>query len=128
MRRTARCECSRLSISVDGDPHVLICGCESCRRRTGSAFGMSAYYSKSDVLSTQGASSQYTRDSHFAQRITFSFCPSCGTSVFWSLQARPDSIGIAVGCFVDNLPVPMSAHHFADKPEWLMLGQDIQVS
>ncbi|NKB72861.1 MAG: aldehyde-activating protein [Candidatus Latescibacteria bacterium] len=128
MEKIAECECGNLSISVDGDPYVLICGCDSCQRRTGSAFGMSAYYNKSDVLSTRGPSSQYTRDSQFAKKITFSFCPNCGTSLFWSLESRPDSIGVAVGCFVgQDFALPRSAHHLADMPEWLVLSEDIRI-
>ncbi len=89
---------------------------------------MSAYYNKSDVISTKGPSSQYIRDSQFAKEITLSFCPNCETSLFWSLAGRPDSLGVAVGCFVDHdFALPRSAHHLADMPEWLAFSEDIRI-
>jgi hypothetical protein len=36
-----------------------------------------------------------------AEKVTFHFCPECGTSVYWDLEARPDAYGVAVGGFAD---------------------------
>jgi hypothetical protein len=40
--RDAACHCGQLRLEVEGDPSVVsICHCLACKRRTGSAFGMS---------------------------------------------------------------------------------------
>ena len=128
MNRTAKCECGNLSISVDGTPHVLICNCDSCQRRTGSAFGISAYLDTDDILAVEGAFTAFTRESQFARTITFSFCPTCGTSVFWKLESRPNKTGIAGGCFTDpDFPAPTSAYHVADKLSWVVFPEDVEV-
>ncbi len=127
MKRTATCDCGELSISLDGDPYVLVCNCDSCQRRTGSAFGMSAYYDAEDVVSITGPCTEYTRKSQFAKMITFSFCPTCGTSVFWRLEAQPDKIGIAVGCFNDpSFPAPESVHHLDGKLDWVTFPESMR--
>jgi len=45
MIRKASCCCQKCSIEIDGEPVMnAICHCNSCKRRTGSAFGWSAYF------------------------------------------------------------------------------------
>ena len=44
--KKARCQCGSLSATATGDPLMIgVCHCEECQRRTGSAFGLGAYYS-----------------------------------------------------------------------------------
>ena len=120
MKRTARCDCGALSLSLAGDPHVLVCNCDSCQRRTGSAFGMSAYYDAEDVVFITGPCTEYSRKSQSSGTITFSFCPTCGTSVFWRLESRPEKIGVAVGCFNDpSFPAPERILHLDGKLDWV---------
>lgn len=43
MVRTATCCCGQTSIEVSGEPVFhCVCHCDNCKRRTGSAFGVSA--------------------------------------------------------------------------------------
>lgn len=43
--RTATCCCWQASIGVEGEPKIhLVCHCNNCKKRTGSAFGISAYF------------------------------------------------------------------------------------
>jgi hypothetical protein len=44
MKRIVKCCCEQTTIEVDGDPEFYgLCHCDNCKRRTGSAFGVSAY-------------------------------------------------------------------------------------
>ena len=55
MTRTAQCACGSASISVSGEPRMHgVCHCTNCKRRTGSAFGVSAYFLRSDVTEISG--------------------------------------------------------------------------
>jgi hypothetical protein len=48
---TATCACGNSSITVNAGPLMLgICHCTNCKRRTGSAFGISAYFAKDTVV------------------------------------------------------------------------------
>src|SRR5687768_7180095 len=106
---TATCACRQASITVNALPTLHgICHCSNCKRRTGSAFGISAYFDRIAVTSIEGETSVYafhhTGQNHDQER---HFCKQCGTTLFWYLSALPDKIGIAGGCFPEgSLPEP----------------------
>jgi hypothetical protein len=101
--RTARCSCGNLRVHVTGEPDVVTaCNCLACQRRTGSAFGLGAYYPAARVVAIDGAATSYARASDAGRSLDFRFCPSCGTTVYWTLEMRPGHVGIAVGCFGDR--------------------------
>lgn len=98
----ATCACGQLRVTAIGEPDVVTaCNCFECQRRTGSPFGVGAYYRKERVVSVEGHYSTYERAAAEGRKLQNNFCPDCGTSVFWSLDMRPDHYGIAVGCFSD---------------------------
>jgi hypothetical protein len=78
-----------------------MCHCLECQRRTGSAFGVQAWYSKDEVQSIEGAVKRYARVAESGRTVNFGFCPECGGTVFWEAEMRPDMIGVAVGTFAD---------------------------
>ena len=101
---TATCACGQASITVNAQPKMLgVCHCVNCKRRTGSAFGISAYFEKSDVVSQAGGTQKYTfwhdAQAHEQER---HFCGKCGTTLFWFVSTLPDQVGIAGGCFAEQ--------------------------
>jgi hypothetical protein len=101
-QHAASCCCKSLGITVTGDPDlVAVCNCTQCQRRTGSPFGVGAYYKRERVVAIKGESALFTRMAESGRHLTFHFCPNCGTSVYWTLEMRPDHFGIAAGCFDD---------------------------
>ena len=99
---TARCACGQLTVTAVGDPDVVVaCNCEKCQRRTGSPFGVGAYYRRDRITAIEGRSSPFERAAESGRRLINQFCPDCGTSVYWTLEMRPEHYGIAVGCFTD---------------------------
>ena len=63
--RTARCCCQDCAITVEGEPTLnALCHCTSCKRRTGSAFGWSAYFPDGNVVSTRGTFHVYPGAEH----------------------------------------------------------------
>src|SRR5262245_31929756 len=60
-QRTARCACGALRITVTGEPlSVVACHCIDCQRRTGSVFGVGAYFREEQVAKS-GDARIYTR-------------------------------------------------------------------
>lgn len=51
--RTAQCGCGRAKITVANEP-VLVgaCHCDFCQKRTGSLFGVQAYFSEGQCVET----------------------------------------------------------------------------
>jgi hypothetical protein len=106
-----------------------ICHCTNCKRRTGSAFGISAYFDRATVVSRTGETAVYAfhhaPQNHDQER---HFCPKCGTTLFWYVSALPETIGIAGGCFADdNLPDPTYSVTDKKRETWLTLPSDWKV-
>jgi hypothetical protein len=98
----ASCSCGQLRLTCQGDPvRISICHCLECQRRTGSTFGVQAWYPRQQVLSVQGISKRFTRSSDSGRTVTFDFCSECGGTIFWQAEQRPDLIAVAVGSFAD---------------------------
>lgn len=121
---TATCACGQASITVDSPPSLHgVCHCTNCKRRTGSAFGISAYFEQKAVVARTGETRTYAfhhaAQDHDQER---HFCPTCGTTLFWFVSAVPDKIGIAGGCFADDgLPEPTCSITDRKREPWLSL-------
>jgi hypothetical protein len=123
MRRAACC-CGAASIIVEGEPVLNgICHCTSCRKRSGSAFGWSAYFPDDKVIAKSGEMRVYAKDG--AMGYNRFFCANCGTTLYWkSFGFLPDATGVAGGCFVDNpLPEPNLSAQDKDRCIWLTLPE-----
>ena len=113
--RTARCSCGETVLRVEGAPDfAAICACGHCRSRTGSAFGMSAYYARERVIEIAGQPTVYTRLSENGRPVDYRFCPICGVTVWWEAAFLPDKIGIAGSLFEDGVFEPSGAYFCAD--------------
>jgi hypothetical protein len=126
MRRTARCSCGKLSVDVEGEPAIVIaCHCTECQRRTGSVFGVGAYYLKEQVT-ISGPSKGYTRPGADGRKMHNRFCPDCGTNLYWESEMFPVAYGIAVGAFLDpKFPAPSRSVWEVNRHNWVQLGAEI---
>jgi hypothetical protein len=125
MTRIAKCCCGDCSIEVSGEPALnAICNCSSCKKRTGSAFGWSAYFPDANVVAKSGAMNVYAKDGDMGYNRFF--CARCGTTLYWkSFGFLADHIGIAGGCFADDpLPPPNLSATDANRCAWLTLPED----
>lgn len=124
MKRVATCCCGEAAIEVEGEPEIHgVCHCDNCKRRTGSAFGISVYYKSENIVSKKGGLSCYSfhgrQDKSLQQRY---FCSACGTTLFWQLSSSPDLTGIAGGCFAENrLSEPTYSASCNSKLPWVKL-------
>lgn len=99
--RRAECACGQLSATCAGEPvRVSACHCLACKRRTGSAFSWNARWARADVT-VEGRTAEFTRIGDEGGRSTSSFCPDCGTTLYYRVDAQPDLIAIAAGGFAD---------------------------
>jgi hypothetical protein len=127
MIREAACQCGTLTLTCEGEPaKVSLCHCFDCQRRTGSLFGVAAFYPKAMVVTGKGEAKRYRRDAASGFAVTFNFCPDCGSNLWWEPERLPDLIAVAVGCFADRaFPMPAQAvwtdeqHHWLELPETL---------
>jgi hypothetical protein len=124
MERIATCACRHLRLTVRGEPdRVLACHCRECQRRTGSVFGVSAYFPEDRIIASEGESCTYSRIAG-GVRFETRFCPSCGTSLFWRSSALPRHVAVAVGCFADpGFPPPSIVAWTSEQHGWVRFPQ-----
>lgn len=120
--RTATCSCGRLSARCQGEPvRISVCHCLECQKRTGSAFGVQATYPEAAVALAGGAS-EFTRSGDEGHWVTTSFCPECGSTVWYRIERRPGMISIPVGAFADpHFPEPRFSIWEERKHPWVEL-------
>jgi hypothetical protein len=125
--RIARCSCGQLTAACEGEPvRVSVCHCVECQRRTGSAFGVAAFFPIEAAI-TAGRSATYERTGDSGGTLRFHFCPTCGSTVHWVRSAKPELIGVAVGAFADqDLPPPDREVYQERGHPWAKLNLGIQ--
>jgi hypothetical protein len=124
--REASCSCGQLTLTVEGDPiRISMCHCLACQRRTGSAFGIQARF-PADRVHVAGRYADYVRISDEGEERTFRFCPDCGATVFWRLDAVPDAIAVAIGAFADpTFPSPTVSVYGSRRHPWVSLPDTV---
>jgi hypothetical protein len=131
LTRKAQCCCGQLSVEVFGEPEIYgICHCNNCKQRTGSSFGVSAYFRNSNIIGVVGGSSEFSfhhKEKDHDQ--TRHFCHVCGTTLFWFVSSMPELTGIAGGCFTANaLGVPNYSTSHDNMCSWLELPETVETN
>ncbi len=125
--RLASCTCGQLTATVDTDPvRVSICHCLACQRRSGSVFAAQARFSRTGV-SLAGASTTFVRVGDAGTRATFHFCPTCGDTVYYEMDAFPDFLAIPIGAFADPaFPAPRVSVYESRMHSWVVPPADAE--
>jgi len=100
--RIASCRCGQLRAITQGDPvRVSVCHCLDCKKRSGSAFAIQARW-PAERVRIEGASKPHVHIADSGNRITYHFCPNCGSDVHYEIDGKFDGlIAIPVGAFDD---------------------------
>lgn len=125
--RSAECSCGGLKVKTEGEPvRISMCHCLACQRRTGSTFGAQARFPDAAVT-IQGASTAYTRTGDSGGQITFHFCPTCGSTVYYQLAQLPGFTAVAIGAFADpSFPPPRVSVYEARRHAWTGIPADAE--
>ena len=127
--RTAACSCGQLTVKCDGEPvRVSICHCLACQRRTGSVFGEQARFKREDIKEISGIATTYVRVGDAGSEISFRFCPSCGATVYYTINNDPDLVAIPVGAFADpKFQTPTRSVYESRKHGWVNVPEGPEV-
>ncbi len=120
MQRTAQCSCGSVSVAIEGEPNAVVaCHCLECQRRTGSVFGVGAYF-PDERATPSGETTQFSRPTESGHSCITHFCPICGTTLYWRLGMFPGLVGIAVGAFADpSFPSPARSVWEQSRHAWV---------
>ncbi len=125
--RLASCSCGQLRAEVLGEPiRVSVCHCHACQRRTGSAFGAQAVFPRESVAVT-GDGTEFVRVGDEGGRFAFTFCPRCGSTVFYVEEGDDQHVAIPVGAFADaGFPPPTVSVYGERRHSWVSLPDDVE--
>ncbi|MCB1380610.1 MAG: GFA family protein [Rhodobiaceae bacterium] len=120
MKRQASCSCGKLKVTCPAEPRLVsLCHCTACQKRTGSPYGIAAFFSRLDVEIT-GDFNSWRRSSDNGFEVEFHFCPECGATVFWEPGRKPSLIAVGVGSFGDpSFPAPTQEVHVESRHNWV---------
>jgi hypothetical protein len=126
MTRHAACSCGQLHLKIEGEPsRNAMCHCLACQRRTGAVISNQARYGADQVTIT-GKSTAWQRTADSGNTLTFHFCPTCGSTVFWENAGFPGLVSVAIGNFADpSFPAPAMAVWEVSRHPWVNLPPDI---
>ncbi len=123
--RPASCLCGQLSITCEGEPvRVSVCHCLACQRRSGSAFSAQARWPEGQVR-IEGRSSEWTRTGDEGGRIVHRFCPTCGSTLYYTIDSMPGLIAVPIGAFADpDFPSPTFSVYEERRHRWVEIVGD----
>src|SRR5690349_7461239 len=123
--RRAACSCGQLHLTIEGEPsRISMCHCLECQRRTGAVISNQARFRREQVTFA-GTSTAWTRRAESGNALTFYFCPTCGSTVYWESEGFPEYVAVAIGNFANpNFPAPTIAVWEESRHPWLSLPPD----
>jgi hypothetical protein len=83
---------------IEGEPSRISLSCLACQRRTGAAISDQARL-RLDQVTFAGKSTQWMRTAESGNAMTFHFCPTCGSTVYWENEGFPGYATVAIGNF-----------------------------
>ena len=124
MRRAA-CSCGQLHLAIGGESvRVSVCNCLECQRRTGAVISNQARFLREQVT-FGGQAKTWKRIAESGNELTFYFCPTCGSTVYWENEGLAGYILVAVGNFADpNFPAPTVVVWEQSRHPWIRLPAD----
>ena len=107
MTRRAACSCGQLRLEIEGEPsRVSMCHCLECQRRTGAVISNQARFHR-EQITFAGQATAWSRKAESGNALTFYFCPTCGSTVYWEGKGFPGYVAVAIGNFADpKFPAP----------------------
>src|SRR5688572_24380962 len=127
--REGGCLCGAVRYRVNDAPvRTSVCHCTFCQRRTGSAFGIGVYFRQEDVAITGVLKSYEHRSDESGRWLRMEFCPTCGTTVTWTLELLPGGRGIAGGTFDDPAWLRIERHGWTRSAHpWVVLPPGVEL-
>lgn len=96
-----------------------MCHCLNCKRRSGSAFSLTARW-PAERVTLEGAAHEYRLTGDEGSTATFRFCPSCGATVTFDSDGMPGMIAVPVGAFADpTFPAPTVSVYAVRRHAWM---------
>ncbi|MAF47913.1 MAG: GFA family protein [Rhodospirillales bacterium] len=120
------CLCGSVRFELNEPPiWISACHCGTCRKRTGSDYGVSVVVDQSGVKEFTGRTKTHTRTGDSGKDVIYEFCPECGATVRWHIMLAPGRQAFAAGAFDDmSWMAILGEMYTAEAAPWGPLGCD----
>ena len=125
--RRAACSCGQLTLTIAGEPsRISMCHCLECQRRTGAVLSNQARFRR-EQIAFAGKSTAWTRTAESGNALTFHFCPTCGSTVYWEGAGFPGLVAVAIGTLADpTFPAPTISVWEECRHPWVLAARSRQ--
>jgi len=106
------CSCGAVRFTLEGALWVAACHCSACKKRTGSAFGISIVVDDRMVVAATGATRTFIRTGESGKAVHYEFCPECGTTVRWRVELIGNRYVYAAGTLDDPSAIEVVAEMY----------------
>jgi len=127
VERTASCRCGQLRAHVTDEPvRVSACHCLACKKRSGSAFAVQARW-PAERVRIEGRSKTWSQLADSGHRITYHFCPECGSDVHYTIEGKfTGLVAIPLGAFDEpSFVAPTFSVWEKRKLPWVEITGDV---
>lgn len=129
MPMSGGCSCGALRFAIDRYLYAQLCHCEACRKRTGSAYGISVVIENAALLEFGGATRTFRRVAESGNPVEYEFCPECGSVIRWRVAGLAGRQVIAGGAFDDAGAFEIAGEMYTAKAlPWARLGCEISTT
>ena len=120
------CSCGAVRLSIDRYLYAQLCHCDACKKRTGSAYGISVVIDNTALLQFRGETRTFKRVAESGNLVEYEFCPACASVVRWRVAALRDRQVIAGGAFDDLSSFDVAGEMYTAKAlPWARIGCEI---
>jgi hypothetical protein len=116
-----------VQFAVDQFLYVQACHCDACKKRTGSAYGLSVMVENGSVTKFTGNTKIFSRTGESGKQAHYEFCPDCGATIRWRIDILPNRQVFAGGAFDDIREFNVVGEMYTDMAlPWARLGCDLE--
>lgn len=126
MQFSGGCSCGAVRFTIDGYLYAHLCHCDACKKRTGSAYGVSIVVENAQVTTFRGETKTFTRVAESGKKVDYEFCPRCATTLRWHVAALKDRQVLAGGAFDDMRTFEMGGEMYTGMAvPWARVGCEV---
>lgn len=123
------CSCGALRFTVERYLYAQLCHCDACRKRTGSAYGISVVIENVAILDFRGEARTFKRVADSGNPVEYDFCPGCGSVIRWRVAALQDRQVFAGGAFDDPGAFNIVGEMYTARAlPWARIGCEISIA
>ena len=126
MSLSGGCSCDAVRFTIARYLFAHVCHCDACKKRTGSAYGVSVVIEDPDLKEFHGKVRTFTRVAESGNPVEYDFCPICATTVRWRVAALRGRQVLAAGAFDTPSAFEMVGEMYAaESLPWARIGCEI---